>query len=266
MSQNPRYQLNPIEQTYLNACVDVRERTRVEKEQQQQRELESAKKQAMTERRVRRVTMGILIIAVILIGVLSYDPIRREVLKQQAMGPDLIEYSKSDVKLGDSRWNDNPDEVFYFYPEQFYPLSGFAIEPEMVTNYRYLKCVKADKCSLPSADPATYQDGNIENPVVNITALQASQFCTWLGRRLPTDKEWERATPSTELYEWTSTSYDYDWHQPESVIEWVDISTSPPDRLTLKGGGNQPDQITFRNEQRAFLSDGTTGFRCAISQ
>jgi formylglycine-generating enzyme required for sulfatase activity len=257
--------LSGLSQAFIAAGIKMKETEQRKKEQQQQRELETARAQAKAERQARLRTIGMLMIAVILVVVLSIDPIRRELLRRQALGPELVEFSKPDGKLGDPRWSKDLDVVFYFYPENSYSLSAFAIEPEPVTNKRYLKCVDADKCSLPSEDPSIYL-GNADIPVVQVTAFQANQFCTWLGRRLPTDKEWEQAGLSTNLYEWTSTSFDYDWHHPESTIEWIDISKSPPARLSIKGGSAQPDQISFRNEQTAFYINDSTGFRCAINR
>jgi formylglycine-generating enzyme required for sulfatase activity/energy-coupling factor transporter ATP-binding protein EcfA2 len=257
--------LSGLSQAFVAAGIKMEETEQRKKEQQQQRELEAARAQAKAERQARLRTIGMLAIAVVLVIVLSIDPIKRELLRRQALGPQLVEFTNPDGKLGDPRWSENPDEVFYFYPEKSYSLSAFAIEPEPTTNKRYLKCVDAGKCSLPSEDPSIYL-GNADIPVVQVTAFQASQFCAWLGRRLPTDKEWEQAGLSTDLYEWTSTSFDYDWHHPESTIEWTDISKSPPARLSIKGGSSQPDQISFRNEQTAFYINDSTGFRCAINR
>jgi formylglycine-generating enzyme required for sulfatase activity len=61
-----------------------------------------------------------------------------------------------------------------------------------VTNLRYAACVAAKVCEAPS-DPSTLSDPLKDAwPVGGVTATQASTFCAWLGRRLPTELEWVR--------------------------------------------------------------------------
>jgi len=201
MSKNSRYQLNPIEQAYLDACVEIRERARIGKEEQQQRELEGAKKQVKIERRIRMVTTGILVITLILVGVLSYNPIHNAVLRQQAMGSALIPIPRSDVILGDIQNSDGKNQDFLAPTTK--TIGAFNIEVYEVTNKRYLLCVNAGKCSFPLESPSIYSNlDNANLPVVSVTAIQASQFCEWLDRKLPTELEWERAARFTDGRPW----------------------------------------------------------------
>ena len=85
--------------------------------------------------------------------------------------------------------DENCDEV----PQRTVQLSAFDIEVHEVTNAQYAACITADRCSPPRdvvrfADPA-YAD----HPVVWITQAQATGYCAWIGGRLPTEFEWERA-------------------------------------------------------------------------
>jgi formylglycine-generating enzyme required for sulfatase activity len=74
-------------------------------------------------------------------------------------------------------------------------LAGFAIDLHEVTNRQYRLCVRTRACSRPleSSDAPRYEDADPDLPVVFVTAQQAADYCRWLGRRLPSEAEWERA-------------------------------------------------------------------------
>jgi energy-coupling factor transporter ATP-binding protein EcfA2 len=75
-----------------------------------------------------------------------------------------------------------------------------------VSNQQYRYCVQASRCAPPDepAGDAHFANGDRSLPVVYVTAYDAEQFCTWLGRRLPTEPEWERIARGTDgaLYPW----------------------------------------------------------------
>ena len=50
--------------------------------------------------------------------------------------------------------------------------------------------------------PQSEIDNYDQLPVTRVTAIQAAQFCDWIGRRLPTELEWERAARFTGEYDW----------------------------------------------------------------
>ena len=284
MSQNPRYQLNPTEQAYLSACVEVRERARIEKEQQQRHELESAKKladsaqaQARAERRGRLAGRWLLVLAAILIVLLSYDPIRRGILRQGAIKTDRISISAGDYQLGDQRAEEAPDA--YLVPKTYH-ISSFSIDIYPVTNERYGFCITAGRCSRPDALPSDYENPkNAGNLVVNITAIDAAEFCDWLDMRLPREKEWELAVQkdafqaispealggATNFYEFTTSPYD------QNGSEWTDISQNPPEVLTLRGGEldiSSPFKAYMTKREQVLPTQPLyiIGFRCAVDK
>lgn len=87
----------------------------------------------------------------------------------------------------------------------------FRIDRYEVTNARYRACVAAGICRVPASadshtrDPYYGEPAYDQYPVVEVSWDDAVDFCTWLGRRLPTEAEWElaargdctRAAPTT---------------------------------------------------------------------
>ena len=71
-------------------------------------------------------------------------------------------------------------------------LDAYYIDTYEVSNKNYKKFMKA----TGHAAPAYWDDprlSNAEQPVVGVNWYDASTFCEWNGKRLPTEAEWERA-------------------------------------------------------------------------
>jgi len=102
-----------------------------------------------------------------------------------------------------------PPEFLWSVPQLSVYLDTFAIDKVEVTNTRYRRCVEAGVCEAISSvtnlseqyatDPA-YDD----YPVYGVTWYNADAYCRWVGKRLPTEVEWEKAARGTDdrLYPW----------------------------------------------------------------
>jgi formylglycine-generating enzyme required for sulfatase activity len=97
-------------------------------------------------------------------------------------------------------------------------LPRFDILDNEVTNAQYRQCVDAGSCQPPSDWRYEAQDFN--QPATNLNWFQAQAYCEWLGGRLPTEGEWEKAArgPENTTYPWG------DWDEKKANIEHSGIT------------------------------------------
>jgi formylglycine-generating enzyme required for sulfatase activity len=111
----------------------------------------------------------------------------------------------------------NQDEM----PMREVDLNGFWIDQTEVTNAMYAKFLTTEgngqdvgmawyEFNSPDAVISVFgpdwvvEDGYEDHPVYEVTWYGAQAYCEWVGRRLPTEAEWEKAARGTtgQIYPW----------------------------------------------------------------
>ena len=102
------------------------------------------------------------------------------------------------VLIGTNKSEASDDEK----PQWTTELEAFEIDRYEVSNARYRLCVTRPFVRNHRIPQNSYADAYTNYPVAGVTAFQANTFCRWLGKRLPTELEWERAARGPDGRDW----------------------------------------------------------------
>lgn len=91
-------------------------------------------------------------------------------------------------------------------------LSAYWIDQAGVTNGHYRQCVDGGGCLPPKVREAFDDPQLSQHPVTNVTWTQARAYCQWIGKRLPTEAEWEKAARGID-------GRRYPWGNGDEVIQ-----------------------------------------------
>lgn len=128
-------------------------------------------------------------------------------------------------------------------PLQQIQLDAFWIDQTEVTNAMYALCVQAVICP-PVSDTRYFGDKNrAKHPVVYVTWEKARVYCEWVGARLPSEAEWEKAARGVDgrTYPWGETlenkyaNYGKGWTADTTVAGKYPAGKSPYGTLDMAG-------------------------------
>lgn len=149
--------------------------------------------------------------------------------------------------------DDDPNSTADEAPGHYVDLSAYYIDQDEVSNADYKKCVDAGACPMPSgffsAQTPEYAFGNPafdKFPVVFVSQGNASRFCAFEGKRLPTEAEWEKAArggSDKRLFPWGDIWDGYRANAAQSKPGPVAVDSYTPEGCSPYGVCNMAGNV-----------------------
>jgi len=113
---------------------------------------------------------------------------------------ELVYVPAGDFLMGST--DDDPDAAHGEVPQHPVYLDGYWIDKTEVTNAMFARFV--DATGYDARIWRNAASGKSDHPVVLVNWHDASAYCEWAGRKLPTEAQWEKAARGTDgrRYPW----------------------------------------------------------------
>jgi formylglycine-generating enzyme required for sulfatase activity len=136
-------------------------------------------------------------------------------------------------------------------PRHTVAVEAFHLETNEVTNARFARFVEETGYDAEGNWAAYVTESRSDHPVIDVSWNDATAYCAWAGRRLPTEAEWEYAARGGQEVQWfpwgdepDTTCANYGWRADENIITalpklfgWVTIRTRPVGCYPANGFG-----------------------------
>jgi formylglycine-generating enzyme required for sulfatase activity len=140
--------------------------------------------------------------------------------------------------MGDAFAEGWPDEL----PVHNVCLSSYEMDIHEITNAEYAECVADGGCT-PPVQPGSYSRATYygdpaykDYPVIWMEWYQVDEYCTWAGKRLPTEAEWEYAARgglAGKRYPWGDTISSADANYEMNIGDTSAVESYPPNGYGL---------------------------------
>ncbi len=163
--------------------------------------------------------IGVMLLIGIVLAQMGY--FNRLIYRPESVMPeeDWVTIPAGEFLMGTENGENNEDDE---KPVHTVYLDEFQIGMYEVTNRQFAQCAKAGICSRAS-DIGVEKD---LHPVVSVTWYDAEAYCEWIGGRLPTEAEWEKAA-SWDVE--TQTKFVYPWGNDEPTAGLLNYNSNVGD-------------------------------------
>lgn len=126
------------------------------------------------------------------------------------------------------------DQTMAERPQREVWVSTFFLDEHEVTNSDYARCEASGVCPKKPRLPKSYGSFmGAKQPAIPISFTMARRYCTWVGKRLPTEAEWEKAARGGDA------GYRYPWGDESPTCERANYKGCAPER-TVRVGSFSP--------------------------